>query len=217
MLQAIPPWYIRNTYEESTHHLYFLNLLNYWVIAFYLSALTQFRPIYSYERGVPGVCASHLDDLRWWFSGLWFGFDQHPMEADACLISAKLEHLSFFCFFFSRLVPIESHLSLPLLDLREPEGELKQQYSTVMQYVYPSHGIPIGIMLHGYLWGKTLCDREKPQINLSLNWGVLTIFLLVIVMATINTYKTPPDIPQAKSSEDCIYYCLCAIDSLKNS
>lgn len=98
--RAIPPWYIRHTYEESTHHMYFQNLLNYWVIAFYLSALTQFRPIYTYKRGVPGVCTPHLDDLRRWSSGLWFGFDQHPMEAGACLISAKLEHLSFFCFFF---------------------------------------------------------------------------------------------------------------------
>lgn len=59
--RAIPLWH---TYEESKHHIYFLNLLNYWVIAFYLSALTQFRPIYAYERVVPGVCAPHLDDLR---------------------------------------------------------------------------------------------------------------------------------------------------------
>lgn len=174
-----------------------------------------------YERGVPGVCASHLDDLRRWFSGLWFGFDQHPKEASVCLISAKLEHLPFFCFFFlsPRANWIPALLCLSFV-CKNQSVTCSSEFGRVMLNVYPSHCMPIFNINQRYhaAWvplGKALCDREKPQINLSLNWGGPTIFLLMIVI--INIYKTPPDIPPAKTGEICILYCLCAKDSLKNS
>lgn len=102
-------------------------------------------------------------------------------------------------------MPIESQLfsAFPWY-CKNQSVSYSSKFGHVMLKVYPSHCMLIFNIEQWYHavrvpLGKTLCDREKPQISLSLNWGVPTIFLLVIVMTIINIYKTPPDIPPAKN------------------
>lgn len=125
---------------SNTPHLFSESIqsLGYCLLSFCFNSISPNLCVW--EREVPGACTPHLDDLRRWFSGLWFGFDQHPKKAGACLISAKLEHLSFFCFFFF-LSPRANWISAasPWFST----AAILQNSDTVMQYVYPFHRIAI--------------------------------------------------------------------------
>lgn len=208
----------------KTPHLFSesFKLLGYRLLSFCFNTISPNLCVWESSprsvRAVFGWPSKVIQRIVIW---VWWASKGGQHLPNPCQIRASLLLLPFF---LSRRASWISAFPASTWSLRSrarAKAAILHNSDTVMQYIYPLHHILIFNVNQRYHAarvppGETLCDREKPQIKLSLNWGVLIIFLLVIVMARININKTPRH-PSSKTSEVCIYYCLCATDSLKNS
>lgn len=202
--RAVLPWYISHMYVNTAH-----------LFAESIISLGNYLPSFCGNSILPNLCVWERSpqSVRVTFGwplkvsqrnviGVWSVSKGGQHLPNLCKIRASPHLLLFF--------PLLSHANwIPALSAspwycKNHSVSYSSDFGHVMLKVYPSRCMPIFNIDQWYHTarvplGKTLCDREKPQISLSLNWGVSTIFLLVIVMTIINIYKTPPDIPPAKN------------------